>query len=99
MSPPRSEPAREQRVNRAAPPRVELFSHPPQAEASEQRPPLADSGDDIDWRATPFSGGAAEQRRSSSTRRTNAGAASNSLAGPSAPTTPCNDEPGAAGRG
>jgi hypothetical protein len=61
MSPPRSEPAREQRVNRAAVPRVELFSHPPQAEASEQRPPLADSGKGVDWRATPFAGGAAEQ--------------------------------------
>ena len=61
MSPRRSEPAREQRVNRPAVPRVELFSHPAQAEASEQRPPLADSGNGVDWRATPFSGGAAEQ--------------------------------------
>jgi len=61
MSLPRSEPAREQRVNRAAVPRVELFSHPPQAEASEQHPPLADSGNGLDWRATPFAGGAAEQ--------------------------------------
>jgi hypothetical protein len=38
MSHPRSEPVREQPVNRAAVPRVELFSHPPQAEAFAQRP-------------------------------------------------------------
>jgi hypothetical protein len=61
MSHPRSEPAREQRVNRAAVPRVELFSHPPQAETCEQRPPLAGRGDGVDWRATPFSGGAAAE--------------------------------------
>jgi hypothetical protein len=65
MSHPRSEPAREQRVNQAAVPQGELFSHPPHAEASKQRPPHAGPGDGVDWRATPFSGGAAaEQRRS-----------------------------------
>lgn len=62
MSQPRSEAAREHRVNRAAVPRVELFSHPPQAEVYE-RPCLVGHGDGVDWRATPFSGGAAEQRR------------------------------------
>jgi hypothetical protein len=62
MSHPRSEAARADRVNRAAVPRVELFSHPPQAEVYE-RPCLVGYGDGVDWRATPFSGGAAEQRR------------------------------------
>lgn len=62
MSHPRSEAAREHRVNRAAVPRVELFSHPPQAEVFE-RPSLVGHSDGVDWRATPFSGGAAEQRR------------------------------------
>jgi hypothetical protein len=61
MSLPRSEPARQPRLNRAVVPLVELFSHPPQAEESEQRPPLADAENGVDWRATPFSGGAAEQ--------------------------------------
>jgi hypothetical protein len=51
----RSEPARGQRVNRAAAPQVELFSHPPHAEAFEQRPLLVGRGDGVDWRATPFS--------------------------------------------
>jgi hypothetical protein len=63
MSHPRSEPTREQRVIRAAAPQVELFSHPLQAEAFEQRPLLVGGGDGADWRATPFSGGAAEQCR------------------------------------
>ena len=39
-----------------------LFSHPPQAEVFE-RPSLVGHSDGVDWRATPFSGGAAEQRR------------------------------------
>jgi hypothetical protein len=63
MSHPRSEPAREQRVNRAAVSQIGLFSHPPQAEVFEQRRPLVGPGDGVDWRATPFCGGAAEQRR------------------------------------
>jgi hypothetical protein len=63
MSHPRPEPVREQPVNPAAVPRVELFSHPPKAEAFDQRPPLAGRGDCIHWRATPFSGEAAGQRR------------------------------------
>jgi len=63
MSHPRSEPAREQRVNRAVVPRIGLFSHPPEAEVFKQpRPPVGRS-DGVDWRAGPFSGGAAEQRR------------------------------------
>jgi hypothetical protein len=63
MSHPRSDPTHEQRVNRAAVTRMELFSHPPQAEAFEQRHPLTCRGDGVDWRATPFSGGAAGQPR------------------------------------
>ena len=63
MSLPRSQPAREQRVNRAAVPRVELFSHLLQVEASEQRPPLAARGHGTNWRATPFSGEAADKQR------------------------------------
>jgi hypothetical protein len=63
MSHPRSTPAREQRVNRAAVPQIGLFSHPPQAEGFEQCPPLVGRGDGVDWRATPFSARAVEQRR------------------------------------
>lgn len=61
MSHPISEPARERRVNRASVSRVALFSHAPEAEGFEQRRPLA--GDGVDWRSTPFSGRAAQQRR------------------------------------
>ena len=88
MSPPTSEPACEQRVNRAAVPLVELFSHPPQAEASQQRSPLADSGDGVDWRATPFSGGAAEQTPLLVNEKDQRAGRQRSLAGPSATTTP-----------
>ncbi len=63
MSHPRSEPAREERVDQAAAPQVDLFSHPPRAEVFEPRRPPVGHGDGADWRATPFSGGAAEQRR------------------------------------
>jgi hypothetical protein len=61
MSHPISEPARQQRVNRALVSRTGLFSHTPEAEACEQRHRLA--GDDADWRATPFSGEIGEPHR------------------------------------
>ena len=63
MTHPGSEPSRQQRVNQAAAPQVELFSHPPQAEASKQHPPLAARGHCINWKATPFSSGAADKQR------------------------------------
>jgi len=63
MSHPRFEPARQQRVDRAAVSRAALFSHPPRAEVFEQRRPPVGRADGRDGRATPFSGGAAEQRR------------------------------------
>jgi hypothetical protein len=62
MSHPAAEPAREQRINRAAVPRVGLFSHPPQAEVSAQCPAPVRRGDGSRWRATSFSSGTAEQR-------------------------------------
>jgi hypothetical protein len=62
MSHPRSEAAPEHRVDRAAMPWVELFSHPPRAEVYE-RPSVVGHGDGVDWRATPFSDGAPGQRR------------------------------------
>ncbi len=53
MSHPASEPAHEQRVNQASVPPGALFSHPPTAQAREQRRPPR--GEHVDWRATPFS--------------------------------------------
>ncbi len=55
MSHPASEPAHEQRVNQASVPPGALFSHPPTAQAREQRRPPR--GEHVDWRATPFSAG------------------------------------------
>jgi hypothetical protein len=58
MSHRESAPAREQRVGQTSAPRGDLFSHPPQAEALDQR--RAPTGERVDWRAMPFSAG---QRR------------------------------------
>jgi hypothetical protein len=62
MSRPTSEPAREQRVDQASVPRVDLFSHAPKAEAFKQRRSLVHDGSG--WPATPFSVEPAAQRRS-----------------------------------
>jgi hypothetical protein len=55
MGHPASEPAHEQHVNPASVPQGTLFSHPPTAEAREQRRPA--SGERVEGRATPFSAG------------------------------------------
>jgi len=55
MSHPASEPAHQQPVNQGSLPPAALFSHPPTAQAREQRRP--GRGERVDWRATPFSAG------------------------------------------
>jgi hypothetical protein len=62
MSYPTSESARQQRVDRASVPPVDLFSHPPKAEPVKQHRPFVHAGSD--WRAAPFAVETAEQRRS-----------------------------------
>ncbi len=57
VSHPSAEPVRERRVNPETVRRVELFSHPPEAGAVEQRRPRASGGH---WQAVPFSDGVAE---------------------------------------
>jgi hypothetical protein len=55
MSHPASEPAREQRVNQPSLPQDALFSHPPTAQALEQRRPPP--GERVNWRTIPFAAG------------------------------------------
>jgi len=55
MSHPASEPAHEQRVDQASLPAGALFSHPPTAQAREQRRPSR--GERVDWQAALFSAG------------------------------------------
>jgi hypothetical protein len=56
-----SEPAPERPVNSETARRAGLFSHPPEAEASEQSQPL--TGDGADWHEIPFSDEVTEARR------------------------------------
>jgi hypothetical protein len=61
-----TEPARERRADPDTAPRVGLFSHPPEAEPSEQPP----TGDGADWHAIPFSDDVTEARRTGRSRLT-----------------------------
>jgi hypothetical protein len=63
-----SEPASRRHVSPPTPPRIGLFSHPPQTEVLDQHRPRISDG--VDWRATPFSDAVADQRHAGRPRLT-----------------------------